>query len=298
MDMKAMLADLKKLLEDNKMTFDLKKNTNMDKLFRKYIKEKAEVKEHMAKQAVHELIVAETLKKGGFEYADYTKELKLLNDNTLEKLKGIVKGNADEANIEKVAKYMMNNKLANLNKQVDFIKHHYAMNMKRAKESEALAKGSKVAEELETTAESESLVAAEGTETKPEALVELEASKAPETSAELNTPATTEDSEALAKGSDMTEEPKAKNSKTKKGSKKKNSKTKKGSDAGEDSKATTEDSDVTEPKAKNSKQRKVQKKRIQQQLRIQMNWKRSWKQQLVITAMQINHMHWTTLRKL
>ena len=83
MDMDAMLADLKKLLKDNEITFDLV-NEKVYNLFREYIEQKGgEVKEHMTKQAVQELIVARKLKKGGFEYTDYVGKSTVLSNNAV-----------------------------------------------------------------------------------------------------------------------------------------------------------------------------------------------------------------------
>ena len=124
MDINAMLDELKTLLEDKKMTFDLNDN-DMYKLFRDYIKKKGEIKEHMVKQAVHELIKAGKLEKGGFEYAHHIDKAKLLENNELEELAGIVKGNANEANIEKVKKYMEDKNLGDIDSQIGFIKYHY-----------------------------------------------------------------------------------------------------------------------------------------------------------------------------
>ena len=196
MDMKAMLADLEKLVKDNEMTINSEEDVS--DLFKAYAKQNGgEIKEHMAKQAVHELIIAGTLKKGEFEYAHSTNELPLLDNNALDKLAGIVKGNADEINIKKVVQYMEDHNLADIDTQAGFIGYHYAkknhpeefealLKHSAAEKSMALEKGS-MAEELETTAESE----------VAEELVP----------AELKTP-TTEDS-------DVTAGPKIKSTKTK-----------------------------------------------------------------------------------
>ena len=169
MDMNAMLADLKKLLDNKEMTFSMKGN-DVHKLFKEYAeKKRGEVKEHMIKQALQELIAAGTLKKGGFEYADYAGESIVLKNNALTKLKGIVKGNVDKDNIEKVTKYLKENeKLANINRQVTFIHYHYA----------------KKNHPDELAAFLKDLVASADLETKAPA----------ETPLELKTPATTEGS--------------------------------------------------------------------------------------------------------
>ena len=124
MDMNAILAEFEKLVKDNEMKINSEKD--MDDLFTEYAKQRGEIKEHMAKQAVHELIRAGKLEKGGFKYADSSKEIKLLDNNALDKLAGIVKGNADEANIKKVVQYMEDHNLADIDTQAFFIGYHYA----------------------------------------------------------------------------------------------------------------------------------------------------------------------------
>ena len=196
-DMNAMLDELK-TLEDKKMTFSMENDA--DNLFKEYVEQKGEeIKEHMVKHAVSELIAAWKLKKGGFNYPDYAGKTIVLNDDALDELESIAKGNA-EHNIQTVAKYMEDHKLANIDKQTAFMKYHYAKKNHPDVLEAFLEKSEAIKKSSVASAEFTAPAATEGTEAKPEALAELETKAPAETPVELKTPATTEDSDELVKG--------------------------------------------------------------------------------------------------
>ena len=120
------LDKMKDVLDTHKLKYKLH-TKYVNNIFTEYLKQNSNVKEYMTNQAVQELIDAGVLKKGKFDYNDYSETLKMLDKNALEHLKPILQDKeAGSTNAhEIVAKYLNENHLDTEAKQVEFIKHHY-----------------------------------------------------------------------------------------------------------------------------------------------------------------------------